>query len=99
MTAKPAADVDSAQTHRVFNQVPDLAHYNLFDSDPALRAALDRVGGGWHADTLSRYGAQLGEPEVQAWAADAKSPHALVSRLSQMCCIGVMSSASKARNM
>ena len=71
MTATPAADVESAQTHRVFNQVPDLAYYNLFDSDPALRAALDRVGGGWHSDALSRYGARLGEREVQAWAADA----------------------------
>lgn len=60
-----------AATHRVFNQVPDLAHYNLFDRDPMLRAALERLGGGWHADTLRQFGARLGEPEVQQWAADA----------------------------
>ncbi|SPA47730.1 acyl-CoA dehydrogenase family protein [Cupriavidus taiwanensis] len=60
-----------ASTHRVFNQVPDLAHYNLFDSDPLLRAALERLGGGWHADALRQFGARLGEPEVQQWAADA----------------------------
>ncbi|SOZ59324.1 isovaleryl CoA dehydrogenase [Cupriavidus taiwanensis] len=60
-----------AATHRVFNQVPDLAHYNLFDSDPTVRAALERLGGGWHADTLRQFGARLGEPEVQQWAADA----------------------------
>ena len=77
MTATPAADIDPAQieqtgqTHRVFNQVPDLADYNLFDTDPGLRAALDRLGGAWHTDALSGYGARLGDPEVQAWAADA----------------------------
>lgn len=77
MTATPATDLDHAhieqtgQTHRVFNQVPDLADYNLFDTDPGLRAALDRLGGAWHAGALSGYGARLGDPEVQAWAADA----------------------------
>ncbi|GJG96027.1 acyl-CoA dehydrogenase family protein [Cupriavidus pauculus] len=71
MTATSAADVDSAQTHQVFNQVPDLAHYNLFASDPTLRAALDRAGSGWHAEALTAYGARLGDPEVQGWAADA----------------------------
>ncbi|MEN7529935.1 acyl-CoA dehydrogenase family protein [Cupriavidus sp. DL-D2] len=74
MTATSAAgiaDFTDAQTHRVTNQVPDLAHYNLFESDPGLRAALDRLGGNWHADALSTYGTRLGDPEVQAWAADA----------------------------
>ena len=78
MTATSAADTgasqtsqDAAQTHSVFNQVPDLAHYNLFASDPGLRAALDRLGGGWHAGQLSAFGSRLGDPEVQAWAADA----------------------------
>ncbi|KWR91291.1 acyl-CoA dehydrogenase family protein [Cupriavidus sp. IDO] len=60
-----------AATHRVFNQVPDLAHYNLFATDPTLRKALERLGGGWHAEALEAFGARLGEPEVQAWAADA----------------------------
>ncbi|QET03017.1 DNA alkylation response protein [Cupriavidus pauculus] len=61
----------TTETHRVFNQVPDLAHYNLLETDPALRAALARLGGDWHAGALSAYGARLGEPEVQHWAAEA----------------------------
>lgn len=71
MTATPAAESDRAQTHRVFNQVPDLAGYNLFDTDPGLRLALDRLGASWHADALSTYGSRLGDAEVQGWAADA----------------------------
>lgn len=61
----------TTETHRVFNQVPDLADYNLFETDPGLRAAVARVGGEWHADALAAYGARLGEPEVQHWAANA----------------------------
>ncbi|WP_354679133.1 acyl-CoA dehydrogenase family protein [Cupriavidus plantarum] len=61
----------TTETHRVFNQVPDLADYNLFETDPGLRAALARLGGEWHADALAAYGARLGEPEVQHWAANA----------------------------
>ena len=38
--------MSDAATHRVFNQVPDLSGYNLFATDPALRAALDRLGAG-----------------------------------------------------
>ena len=64
MDATSFPDAGSAQTHTVFNQVPDLAHYNLFESDPGLRAALDRLGGAWHADTLAAFGARLGDPEV-----------------------------------
>ncbi|MBB1630872.1 acyl-CoA dehydrogenase family protein [Cupriavidus sp. UME77] len=60
-----------AATHRVFNQVPDLTGYNLFTGDPALRAALERLGGGWHAGALDVFGARLGKPDVQQWAAEA----------------------------
>nr|WP_315593350.1 acyl-CoA dehydrogenase family protein [uncultured Cupriavidus sp.] len=70
MTATSVA-LDSAHTHGVFNQVPDLAGYNLFDTDPGLRTTLDRLGGSWHTDALSTYGSRLGEAEVQGWAADA----------------------------
>ncbi|RZT38630.1 acyl-CoA dehydrogenase family protein [Cupriavidus agavae] len=66
-----AAGTDDAQTHSVFNQVPDLARHDLFGTDPGLRAALGRLGGGWHAEALSTYGTRLGDPEVQGWAADA----------------------------
>ncbi|MBY4946271.1 acyl-CoA dehydrogenase family protein [Cupriavidus respiraculi] len=72
MTSASFADpADHPATHRVFNQVPDLSGYNLFDIDAALRGALERLGGGWHAGALHRFGATLGQPEVLAWAARA----------------------------
>ncbi|AOZ04887.1 acyl-CoA dehydrogenase family protein [Cupriavidus malaysiensis] len=60
-----------AATHRVFNQVPELSGYNLFATDPALRTALDRLGGAWHAGALEDFGARLGQPEVLEWGAQA----------------------------
>ncbi len=59
----------SAQTHTVFNQVPDLAGYNLFTSDPTLQAALARYGARWHEEALVRYGEKLGEAETLALGA------------------------------
>ncbi|MBY4896668.1 acyl-CoA dehydrogenase family protein [Cupriavidus sp. AU9028] len=63
--------LSSIATHRVFNQVPDLANHNLFGIDAALAATLERLGGGWHAGALHEFGAALGAPEVQEWAAQA----------------------------
>jgi putative acyl-CoA dehydrogenase len=60
-----------ASTHRVFNQVPDLAHFNPFTSDTTLQAALVRLGGTWHAAALTNFGEALGAPETLQWAADA----------------------------
>ncbi|CAB3760884.1 isovaleryl-CoA dehydrogenase [Paraburkholderia humisilvae] len=53
-------------THEVTNQVPLLADYNLFTSDPALVAAVDREGAGWHRTALERDGAALTKPDVLA---------------------------------
>ena len=33
-------------THEVLNEVPPLEGYDVFGSDPALREAVDREGGG-----------------------------------------------------
>ncbi|MDE1181205.1 isovaleryl-CoA dehydrogenase [Paraburkholderia sp.] len=55
-------------THDVTNQVPPLADYNFFACDPALNAAVDRDGAGWHRDALDRHGAALGTPEILALA-------------------------------
>ncbi|GAB2870379.1 isovaleryl-CoA dehydrogenase [Paraburkholderia jirisanensis] len=55
-------------THEVSNQVPLLTGYNLFSSDPALVAALEREGAGWHRAALQRDGAALTEPDVLALA-------------------------------
>ncbi|MEX3935550.1 isovaleryl-CoA dehydrogenase [Paraburkholderia phymatum] len=56
------------KTHEVTNQVPPLANYNLFSSDAALAAAVDREGAAWHRDALARDGAALTTPEVLALA-------------------------------
>ncbi|ASL44205.1 Putative acyl-CoA dehydrogenase AidB [Burkholderia sp. AD24] len=56
------------QTHEVTNQVPPLANYNLFESDAALSAALERDGAQWHRDALLRHGAALTTPDTLALA-------------------------------
>ncbi|MEM5439618.1 isovaleryl-CoA dehydrogenase [Paraburkholderia diazotrophica] len=56
------------RTHDVTNQVPPLADYNLFSSDAALAAAVDREGAAWHRDALARDGAALTTPDVLALA-------------------------------
>ena len=48
-------------THAVTNQPPALAGYNAFDTDTALREAVQREGGGWGMDALQRYGAIAGD--------------------------------------
>jgi putative acyl-CoA dehydrogenase len=56
------------ETHDVFNQSPPLVGYDMFSADPALVAALAREGAGWHAETLSRHGRALTQPDVLALA-------------------------------
>ncbi|MGN6652266.1 isovaleryl-CoA dehydrogenase [Trinickia sp.] len=58
-------------THEVTNQVPPLEHYNLYESDATLTAAVEREGAAWHAQALARDGATLGAPEVIALAGAA----------------------------
>ena len=55
-------------THEVTNQVPALVDYNLFASDVALAAAVERDGAGWHRDALHSIGARLGSGDVQVLA-------------------------------
>ncbi len=52
--------MDSFCTHEVENQPEPLSDYNLYDTDTALRDAVQRDGAGEHAARLSRRGAQLG---------------------------------------
>ena len=50
----------SFSTHTVFNQVPPLEDYSLYETDPALRAAVAREGAAaWEGD-LAAHGAWLG---------------------------------------
>ncbi|MCC8405574.1 isovaleryl-CoA dehydrogenase [Paraburkholderia sp. MMS20-SJTN17] len=56
------------QTHEVTNQAPPLADYNLFASDAALSAAVERDGARWHREALLRHGAALTTPATLALA-------------------------------
>jgi putative acyl-CoA dehydrogenase len=58
-------------TQEVTNQTPPLEHYNLYATDAALVAAVEREGAGWHAEALTGDGAQLSTPDVLALAAQA----------------------------
>jgi len=53
------------------NQVPELVDYNLYTSDPVLRAAVQRHSAGWHDDELARQGAEYGSAEALRMAEDA----------------------------
>jgi len=64
----PRAPIATLETHEVTNQPPPLAAYNLFDTDPILRAALRREGAGWAEKRVRAFGAALGEDSVQAFA-------------------------------
>jgi putative acyl-CoA dehydrogenase len=55
-------------THEVTNQVPPLVDYNLFETDRALSAAVERDGAGWHRDALHAIGARLGSGDMQVLA-------------------------------
>ncbi|MBV8666878.1 MAG: isovaleryl-CoA dehydrogenase [Burkholderiaceae bacterium] len=51
-------------THEVTNQVPELQDYNIFTSDTALVEGVQKGQAGWHAERLTKVGAELGTPEV-----------------------------------
>ena len=55
-----ALDPYGAATHEVFNQPVELADYNLYDSDAALKEAVRREGAAWAADGLEAFGARAG---------------------------------------
>jgi len=48
----------------VFNQPPPLENYNLFESDCALKEAVNRHGGGWIDAEARKLGELLGKPET-----------------------------------
>ncbi|MEE3320605.1 MAG: acyl-CoA dehydrogenase family protein [Pseudomonadota bacterium] len=56
-----------AQTHEVFNQARVLEDYNPYDTDDALRDAVQRHGAGWAEAKLSAHGAKTGTAEVIEW--------------------------------
>jgi putative acyl-CoA dehydrogenase len=49
-----------AETHEVFNQPTELADYNLYESDVALREAAGREGAAWADASLQAFGGRIG---------------------------------------
>ena len=56
-------DPYGAVTHEVFNQPVELVGINLYDSDTALKEAVQREGAGWAGDALGAFGARAGSAE------------------------------------
>ncbi len=54
-------------THEVANQPPPFEDVNLFESDRALKEAVDKVGGAAHVETLADFGARCGSAETIEW--------------------------------
>lgn len=72
--------MSSFATHTVQNQVPSLEDYSLYDTDPALREAVQREGAQSWAGDLAAHGAWLGRAQTLAAGAEAnRSPPRLVS--------------------
>lgn len=69
MPATPART--RLQTHEVTNQPSPFCDVNLYDTDPALRAAVRREAGAWLDRRMQRLGARVGSAEVQDWGAEA----------------------------
>ena len=80
--AAPAAtgrDHGIVSTHTVFNQVPPLEDYSLYETDPALRAAVARSAAAWEGD-LAAHGAWLGRAQTLAAGDEAnRHPPRLIS--------------------
>ena len=56
-----------ADTHEVFNQPEPLLDYNLYESDVALREAVQRHGAGWAEADIAAHGARCGNAEAWEW--------------------------------
>ena len=68
---KTELDVRAAGTHKVVNQPPPLADYNLFATDLVLAQALDREGAGWARARLEEFGRLTGTEEAIRWGFQA----------------------------
>ena len=56
--------VSQLGTHEVTNQPPPFEGVNLYDADPALKAALHREGAGWAEAQVRAFGAVVGDARV-----------------------------------
>ena len=58
-------------THDVINQPPPLGDINLYESDAALRGAVEAAGGGTHHSRLAEFGERCGAAQTREWARQA----------------------------
>jgi putative acyl-CoA dehydrogenase len=58
-------------THEVLNQPPPLENYDPYESDPVLRQAVEREGGGWGHRIIADFGRRVVSSEVIGWGFDA----------------------------
>ncbi|GGW77942.1 acyl-CoA dehydrogenase family protein [Alteromonas halophila] len=55
-----------ADTHEVVNQPAPLENYNAYDADTILQYWVNKFGGGWGDEQLSRFGESVGGPLLAA---------------------------------
>ncbi|HEY6540486.1 MAG TPA: DNA alkylation response protein, partial [Ktedonobacteraceae bacterium] len=60
-------------THDVFNQVPPLVNYNVFEQDPTLVESVQREGAGWVMEQAAALGAVAGSEEAIQWSFEANA--------------------------
>jgi len=60
-------------THEVFNQVPPLINYNVFEQDATLVESVQREGAAWATDQLTRFGNVAGGEEAIQWGFEANT--------------------------
>ncbi|HEU0002227.1 MAG TPA: acyl-CoA dehydrogenase family protein [Ktedonobacteraceae bacterium] len=60
-------------THEVFNQVPPLVNYNIFEQDAMLVESVRREDAAWVVDHASALGSIAGSEEAIQWSFDANT--------------------------
>ena len=67
---RPNADLE---THAVTNQPPPFEDVNIFETDAALKTAVEKNSAGDHAARLSAFGDKCGSAEAAAWSRQANT--------------------------
>lgn len=67
----PSESPGGAATHRVTNQPPPLAGYNLFERDRDLQEASEHEGAAWAQPLLAEFGRLVGSEEAIRWGFEA----------------------------
>lgn len=60
-------------THEVFNQVPPLVNYNVFEQDATLVESVQREGAAWAGDQLTSFGNVASSEEAIEWGFEANT--------------------------